>query len=77
MPQELYASLRIELSEEPATAAGQLAEVTAAWAEMMRRISAEMTVVQAISVNESRNKGVRKHRKQAPRLVEQPPPTAA
>lgn len=66
---ELYASMRVELPEDPRQFAKMVAEVTTAWASMLEAIGLEVEA--PISINEVRAKVTRKPRR--PRLV--PPPS--
>ena len=66
--QELFASVRVELEEDPRDAAKVLAAFASAWAEMLEKVGLEVEA--SLTINEARAK--RAPRK--PRLVT--PPTA-
>jgi hypothetical protein len=68
--QELFASLRVELTEDPRQTAGILADFAKAWAEMLEKIGLEVQA--SISLNETRTRGGRRPPK--PKLVIGLPP---
>jgi hypothetical protein len=63
--QELFASVRIELMEDPRQNAAILAEFAGAWQTMLEKVGLEVEA--SLTISEGRTKAVRKPRK--PRLV--------
>ena len=71
MMQELFASVRIEMTDDPRQVAGTLADFGKAWATMLETIGLEVEA--SVTISEGRTKVTRRPRK--PRLVS--PPEAA
>lgn len=69
--QELFASIRIEMTDDPRQVAGVLADFGTAWAAMLEKLGLEVEA--SITISEGRAKTPRKPRR--PRLVT--PPEAA
>jgi hypothetical protein len=72
--QELFASLRIELMEDPRQTAAILADFAKAWAEMLEKVGLEVEA--SLTINEGRAKRP-PGRPRKPRLVAPPPDEAA
>jgi hypothetical protein len=67
MMQEIHASIRLELDEDPRQASGMLADFAAAWAEMLKKLDLE-SIEQSVTIGEARRqRAPRKAR--TPRLV--------
>lgn len=53
--QEIYASLKVELPDDPIEASTMLAAITSRWAEMLKQLDMKH-VVASLTIDETRNR---------------------